>query len=137
MTRKHFAIFAAAASLTFSAAAASAADRVRPGQWEFTSTTAGQTQMSAHCVKDDEAGQFNGDAKSARAHAEKLAKTCTFTEYETSGDTVSYAMTCGTMSIRTKGTYRGDTFEADLTMKSDRRPETVTHTKGRRVGDCR
>jgi hypothetical protein len=68
--------------LSVVAAPLAAADRLRIGEWEFTTTTNGQTRTFQHCVTADDAGSVNGDAKSARAHAEKQAtKGCAITDY--------------------------------------------------------
>jgi hypothetical protein len=114
-----------------------AADRLRIGEWEFTTTTNGQTRTFQHCVTADDAGSVNGDAKSARAHAEKQAtKGCAITDYKVDGNSVSYAMTCGARTIRSTATYHGDTSEGELISKNGSEPEVVSHVKAKRLGDC-
>jgi|SRR5450759_1829284 Protein of unknown function (DUF3617) len=123
--------------LTLTVAPLSAADRMKTGQWEFTSTTPkGETHTFKHCVTPDETGGVNGDTRSARAHVAKRAVGCTITYYKVDGNTVSYTMICGPKTTRSTTTYHGDTFEADMTTKVEGEAEIVTHVKARRLGPC-
>jgi hypothetical protein len=128
----------AAIALTLAVAPLSAADRMVPGMWQFTSSAAnGETHTFKHCVTPDEAGSVNGDARSARANAQKRAAgTCTITDYNINGNVVSYAMVCGKTSVRSTATYRGDAFEADLMTKPEGAAEVASHVSARRVGVC-
>jgi Protein of unknown function (DUF3617) len=115
----------------------SAADRLQTGQWEFSSTTDGKANTFKQCVTAEKAGSVNGDTKTARAYAEKeAAGHCTIQDYKVDGNVVSYAMTCGSRTIRSTATYRGDTFEGDLISKNEGGPEIVSHVKARRLGNC-
>ncbi len=131
-------LLVAAVALLLAAVPLSAAERLRPGQWEFTIIHAGgDTSVSKHCITADEATSVNGDTKTARAYAEKKAAgRCTITGYDVQGNSVSYAMKCGAVSIQTKAVFHGDTSEADQTSKNGSEPEVVTHVKARRLGDC-
>jgi Protein of unknown function (DUF3617) len=127
----------AAIGLTLAVAPLFAADRMQTGQWEFTSTTKGETHTFKHCVTSDEVGSVNGDTRSARANAAKRAAGhCIITYYKVDGNVVSYAMVCGPTAIRNTATYHGDTFEADLTTNAEGAAEVVAHVKARRLGAC-
>ncbi len=131
-------ILLAAGALALAAVPLSAAERLHPGQWEFTILHAdGDTSVSKHCITADEATSVNGDTKTARAYAEKKAAgRCTITAYDVQGNSVSYAMKCGAVSIRTTAVFHGDTSESDQTAKNGSEPEVVTHVKAKRLGDC-
>ena len=131
-------VLGTAIALTLAAAPLSAADRIRAGQWEFSTTRAkGEAILSKHCITADEAASANGDANTARAYTEKQAAgRCKVTDYKVAGASVSYAMTCGPRSIRATATYHGDTFEGDQFTKDEGGPEIVSHVKARRVGNC-
>jgi hypothetical protein len=128
-----------AIALALAASPLSAADRMRAGQWEFTTTQAGKGDATTfkHCITAAEAGSVNGDTKSARAYAERAARgECKVTEYKVEGNTVSYAILCGAVSIRSTTTYHGDTSEGDLFSKRDGSPQTVSHVRAKRLGYC-
>jgi hypothetical protein len=127
----------AAIGLTLTVAPLSAADRMQPGMWEFTSTANGETRTFKHCATPDETGSVNGDAKSARANAaRRAAGHCTITDFNINGNVVSYAMVCGTTSVRSTTTYRGDTFEAALKTKTEGAAEVATRVTAKRLGFC-
>ena len=125
-----------ALSLT-SASSVRAAERMKVGQWEFTTTTTGQAPRTfKKCMNVLDASSVNGDEKSGRAAAEKAAGAhCALKEYKVVGDTVSYALACDTATIASSTTYHGDSFEGTMTTKRDGK-ETSTHVKGRRLGAC-
>lgn len=119
------------------AAPVCAADRLHAGLWEFTMTTDGSARTFQHCVTVKEAASANGDTRSARASAEKeSAGRCTVLDYKVAGETVSYALQCGTRTIRSTATYHGDTSEGDLVSKNGSEPEAVSHVRAKRLGDC-
>ena len=127
----------AAIGLTLAARPISAADRLQSGQWEVTSTSKSGDQTYKHCVTPDEAGSVNGDTRSARAYAEKKAAgRCTIKDYKVAGDEVSYVMTCGKTTIQSTATYRGDTFEGEMTTKAKGAAKVLSHIKARRLGLC-
>jgi hypothetical protein len=131
-------LFLAAGALALASAPLSAAERLRPGQWEFTIVRPGsEPNVFKHCVTADEATSINGDTKTARAYSEKKAAgRCTITAYDVHGDSVSYAMKCGEVAIRATSVYHGDTSEGEQTSKKGSEPEVVSHVKARRLGDC-
>jgi hypothetical protein len=119
----------------------SAAERLHAGQWEFTMTRAGEAPTTfKHCINAVEAGSVNGDTTASRGAAEKAAAKagngCKITDYNVTGDTVSYAMKCGATSIRSTATYHGDTSEGDMFSKRDGAAEVASHVKAKRLGDC-
>lgn len=130
-------ILMAALALTIAAAPLSAADRVRVGQWEVTSTSDGRARTFKNCVRADEAAAANGDAKAGRAYNEKLlGGQCTFTDYKVEGNSVSSVMTCGHSTVRSSTTYHGDSYASDSTTKTGSAPEVITHITAKRLGDC-
>ena len=54
------------ALLALTVAAARAADRVQPGQWETTISAGGQDRVMKSCVTAAEANTANGDEKTFR-----------------------------------------------------------------------
>jgi Protein of unknown function (DUF3617) len=127
----------AAVVLTLAVAPLSAADRMVPGMWEFTSTTNGETNTFKHCVTSAEVETVNGDAKSGRINAAKESKgDCRITDYRVFGNAVAYEMVCGKTSTHSKAAYHGDAFEATVTTKAEGAPDVVNHIKARRLGAC-
>lgn len=114
-----------------------AADRMQTGNWEFTMTSNGASTTLSHCVDAEEAGGVNGDAKAARAHAEKKAKgRCTIKSYDIQGNTVTYSLVCGDRTIDSTATFHGDSSEGTLkTTTADGKVDIKT-VKARRLGAC-
>lgn len=133
-------ILVAAVALAMAASSLPAAERYRPGQWEYTTThdaRKNEPRTFKHCVSEEDAGSANGDTKSARAHAEKAAGAgCKVIDYKVAGDTVSYSIQCAEVSIRSTMTFHGDTSEGEMITKHAGSPEDVSHIKARRLGDC-
>lgn len=133
-------ILVATVALVLAAASLPAAERYRPGEWEFTTThdaRKNEPNTFKHCVSEEDAASANGDTKSARAHAEKAAGTrCKVIDYKISGDTVSYSIQCGDVSIRSTTTFHGDTSEGEMVTKRPGSPEDVSHITAKRIGDC-
>lgn len=133
-------ILATAVAVAMAASALPAAERLRPGQWEFTTTHDARKDEPTtfkHCVSEEEAGSANGDTQSARAHAEKAAGArCKVVDYKVGGDVVSYSIQCGDVSIRSTTTFHGDTSEGEMITKRPGSPEDVSHIKAKRLGDC-
>ena len=137
-TRAGSRIMIAAIALALPPAFLSAAERLQSGQWEFTtSNVSGEKNSVKSCISAEEAASINGDSKTARAYAEKKAGSrCTVNEYTISGNSTSYSLTCGEVTIKARITHHGDTSEGDLVSKKGAEPEVVTHMKARRLGDC-
>jgi hypothetical protein len=130
-------ILAAVIALAMAAAPLSAADRLRTGQWEVTSTNNGRARTFKNCVRADEAAAANGDAKAGRAYTEKLlAGQCTFTDYKVEGNLVSSVMTCGKTTVRSTTTYHGDSYQSESKTTIGGAPEVVSHVSAKRLGDC-
>jgi hypothetical protein len=131
------AFFAAFPALLLTASSLQAADRLQPGQWEFTLTTDGSSHTAAHCVTAVDASEVNGDTKSGREAAEKKASgRCTVQSYGVEGDTVSYSLSCGNRTIDSTTTFHGDTSDGSLTTTVQGAKAVVTHVKARRLGAC-
>src|ERR1700737_1354033 len=126
-----------AIALALAAAPLSAADRVRTGQWEVTSTNNGRARTFKNCLRADEAAATNGDAKAGRAYTQKLlAGHCTFTDYKVEGSLVSSVMTCGKTTVRTPTTYHGDSYQSESKTTTGGAPEGVSHASEKPLGDC-
>ena len=123
--------------IAFAAAPLQAADRVMPGQWETTATSAGKTYTTTACMTPDMAKIANDDEKTVRAGMDKAgAGLCVLGNYEDSGNKVSYTMACGkSVTATSTTTYRGDTAESVMTHIDDGKT-TTTQIKLRRVGTC-
>jgi hypothetical protein len=137
MTKIHATALFLLALTLLSAPPLLAAERMKSGQWEFTSTHQGRpAQTFKHCMTPADAASVNGDAKAGRAAAEKSAgNKCALKEYKIAGDTVTYTLACDTKTISSTVTYHGDSFEGVLTTKSAGK-EDVTRVKARYLGAC-
>lgn len=137
-TRIRATVFVAAALLALPPALIAAPQRLHAGEWEFTTSHAdGEPDSTKFCISAEEAASVNGDAKTARAYAEKKAqKGCTVTGYTVSGDLVTYSVSCGKSTVRARITYHGDTSEGDTFIQREGQPEIVMHVKAKRLGDC-
>ncbi len=124
--------------LTFAAAPLSAADRLRAGQWEITTTRPNlPTTTVKLCVGAEEAAGMNGDEKAGRQYVEKNSgKNCKMNEFKLNGLSASYAMTCAEITIRASLTYHGDSYEGERVITRAAGAELVSHFKAKRLGDC-
>ncbi|MEP7132971.1 MAG: DUF3617 family protein [Acidobacteriota bacterium] len=124
--------------LTFAAAPLSAADRLRAGQWEITTTRPNRpTTTVTLCVGVEEATGINGDEKAGRDYVEKKSgKDCKMNEFKLNGLSASYSMTCAGTTIRASLTYHGDSYEGEMVVRPAGGPEMVSHKKARRLGAC-
>ena len=122
--------------IAFAAAPLQAADRVKPGLWEITETSAGKTYTTTACMTPDMAKSANADEQTVRALTEKAgAGLCELGTYHDSGNKVSSTMTCGKSVTTTSTTYRGDSYESVMTQIDDGKT-TTTQIKSRRIGTC-
>jgi Protein of unknown function (DUF3617) len=113
-----------------------AADRMLPGQWEFTTTTEGDPHVFAHCMSTEDAGQVNGDSKSGKLAAEKKAEgRCTVESFAAAGNSVEYTLVCGSRTIKSATVFHGDSSEGTLTTTVDGKVVT-SQVKARRLGAC-
>ena len=134
---KRAALLASLAGLiAFAAAALQAADRMPPGQWETTATSAGKTYTTTGCVTLDMAKIANADEQTVRALTDKAgAGLCVIGAYEDRGNKVSSTMTCGKSVTTNSTTYRGDSYESVMTRIYEGKT-TTTQIKSRRIGTC-
>ena len=122
--------------IAFAAAPLQAADRVKPGLWEITETSAGKTYTTTACMTPDMAKSANADEQTVRALTEKAgAGVCVLGTYQVSGNKVSSTMTCDKSVTATSTTFHGDSYESVMTRIYDGKT-TTTHIKSRRVGTC-
>lgn len=115
-----------------------AQERMRAGNYKMTTTNSGHTVVTRECVSAKDASNLNGDEKSVR---EKLVKAysenhCTVKGLKIKGATLSMTTVCSGMSVETVTTYHGDSFEKLMTLGTKGGVQ-VSHTVGKRVGDCK
>lgn len=129
LNRRRQAVFAC---LAFVATSASAADRVRAGEWEVSIELGGREIVRSMCLSAADAAAINGDAASIRAYAERTnaGTGCKVLDVTTQGSSVSVKTLCasGRENVGTT-TYYGDRSETVNT--------SGTKAKARRVGECR
>jgi len=118
------------AMLALTVAAARAADRVQPGQWETTITAGARDRVLKSCVTAAEANVANGDEKTFRASVVKTAEDagCTVKDVKVSGNQVTSDATCGGMQATSTTTYHGDWYEQTSS--------NGTKVRAKRVGAC-
>ena len=118
------------AMLALTVAAARAADRVQPGQWETTITAGARDRVLKSCVTAAEANAANGDEKMFRASVVKTAEDagCTVKDVKVSGNQVTSDATCGGMQATSTTTYHGDWYEQTSS--------NGTKVRAKRVGAC-
>ena len=111
---------------------AEAADRIRAGQWDGTTTMAGgRMRPSSSCMTQSDADALNGDAKTVQAYLEKAIPPtiCKVSDVKVNGGQVIYTSVCrGVKNVITTN-YHGDSFEGTTT--------DGTKTEAKRVGACK
>ncbi|HUL65379.1 MAG TPA: DUF3617 family protein [Burkholderiaceae bacterium] len=104
-----------AAIVSFVVLPASAADRVRAGEWETTLILAGRSVTKSVCITQADADALNGDAKSMRAYVDKVnvGTNCKVDDIKINGNQVTVTSTCGDGKQRVgTTTYHGDSSES-------------------------
>lgn len=110
---------------------ASAADRMRPGQWVGTTIVGARTFPSSSCVSREDAAAMNGDAGSIKAYLETIIppSICKIADVKTVGNQIVYTATCGGQPPRIVTTaYHGDSSEGSDTIG--------TKTQAKLTGPC-
>jgi hypothetical protein len=117
-----------------------AEERMRAGLWQVTTTMDGKpyNHDGNTCFTAAMVLLGNSPAATLREATEKAgAKTgCTVKDFKVDGHTMSMTQVCGARSLVISSTYGGDTFET-VVRSTEVGATTVTHMKGRRVGDCK
>lgn len=110
-----FCATAAVVASMWGPAAASAAERVRAGQWETTVTLGGRTATRSACISTTDANAINGDEKSIQAYVEKISAPagCKVRNVRINGNRVDVTTVCaaGKENVGTT-TYHGDRSES-------------------------
>jgi len=116
---------------------ASAAERMKSGMWEVTTSENGKSLTNTHCVTPDQAKGSNGTEQEVRAALEKSAAGlhCTIQGFALMQDTISYTYVCPNRSTTSRTTYHGDAYESVVTSKTSADSHT-RQIKGRRLSDC-
>jgi Protein of unknown function (DUF3617) len=127
-------------ALAFPAAASlRAEDRMRAGLWEVTTTYNGKTSAGHNtCFTPALVEIANSPAKTLREATEKVSTKsgCTLKDFKMDRNTISMTQVCGARTAVVSSTYSEDTFETVAT-STESGVSTVTHMKGRRIGDCK
>jgi hypothetical protein len=128
-------------ALAFSATALIyAEDRMRAGLWEVTTTVNGKSSgvRGNTCYTPAMVEMANSPAKTLRESTEKslISRNCILKEFKMEGNSISMSSVCGARSSVTSSTYTVDGFETAST-STTAGVSTVTHMKGRRMGDCK
>ncbi|MDQ6628775.1 MAG: DUF3617 domain-containing protein [Pseudomonadota bacterium] len=111
---------------------ATAADRMRPGQWVGSTVVGAKTYPSSSCVSQADADAMNGDAKSVQVLLQKTIppEICKLSDVKVSGGEVVYTATCrGQPGKVVTTTYHGDS--------SDGTDSAGGKTTGKLVGACK
>jgi hypothetical protein len=111
---------------------ATAADRVRPGQWEGTTVASGRTFPSSSCLSQADANAMNGDTNSVQGYLEKIipAGSCKLANVKVDGDKIVYSALCPGQPPRVITTiYHGTSSEG-----SD---SSGSKSEGKLVGPCK
>ena len=136
--RKYFVVLAAVAFVALSCISLFAADEMREGKWEITSSMdmpgmpiKMKPTVISHCYTKE-------DVKDQKKVVAGKNKDCIVTDMKKSGNKLTWKMKC---TGKSKGTFSGETifgkdsYESTMNMQSEGRTMT-TKSKARRVGDC-
>lgn len=123
-----------------SAALLYAEDRMRSGLWEVITTVDGKPSgvSGGTCYTPAMVQVANSPGATLKETTEKslAARHCTLKDFKMEGNKISMAIVCGARSSVTSSTYAVDAFETTGT-STTAGVSTVTHMKGRRIGDCK
>ena len=128
-------------ALSFSATALLyAEDRMRAGLWEVITTVDGKPSgvTGGTCYTPAMVQLGNTPAAALKEATAKTlaARHCQLSDFKMEGNKISMSMVCGARSSATSTTYTVDAFETTGTTTAAG-VSTVTHMKGRRLGDCK
>jgi len=109
---------------------------MNPGKWEITTKTEmpgmpGQSITHTQCITNDDLVPVDGDENN----------NCTVKNMRTSGDTVSWEITCGGQGGQMDGTgeitYTGDTMKGKMEMTMKGMNMKIKNVfSGKRIGPC-
>ena len=111
---------------------ASAADRVRSGQWVGTTIAGGRTYPTSSCISQGDADAINGDTKAVQSYLEKIIppSICRISDIKAQGSQITYTASCASAAPKVvTTTYHGDGSEG-----SD---NTGSTTEAKWVGPCK
>jgi hypothetical protein len=111
---------------------ATAADRIRAGQWVGTTIVGGKTYPTSSCMSQSDADAINGDAKAVQAYLQTIIppEICKITAVSVDGNKIVYTASCATAAPKVVTTvYHGDSSEGT--------DSTGAKTEAKRVGACK
>ena len=128
-------------SLIAFACAGAHAQKMEPGQWEFTSTTSSPKTPKPHTMTIKQC-ITKADVTDPAHFQGKLEPDCKVTPKGKTGDSYAWEMSCAKSGMKGSGTtrYGKGTVEGEtkITGSSKGQPfEMTTKMKGRRVGACK
>lgn len=119
---------------------AAAGPNMQEGQWEIT-TTVDMPGMPGAVPAMKHTQCITKNDLVPRPQSSPGSQECTVTDMNTSGNTVTWAMTCksdgGTMTGKGAITYSGDTFDGAFNMNMPDGMKMTQKMKGRRLGACK
>ncbi|MEO8925503.1 MAG: DUF3617 family protein [Caldimonas sp.] len=130
-------LFGLAAASVLCAPSVQAADRMKSGLWEMTSTNGGAAHTGSTCAAPDTVKLINGTPSELRAFVESTnaQAKCRVQNYKLDGDVESYTAVCGGSSTDITTTYHGDSYKMVMTTKGDAGVST-SQIQARRLGPC-
>lgn len=136
--KKNVVVLAAVAVVALSCSNVFAANEMREGKWEITSSVdmpgmpvKMKPTVVIHCYTKE-------DVKDEKKVVANKNRDCTVTDMKKSGNKVNWKMKC---TGKSKGTFSGETifgkdfYESTMNMQSEGRSMT-TKSKAKRIGDC-
>jgi hypothetical protein len=93
---------------------ASAANRVRAGQWVGTTIAGGKTYATSSCISQSDADAINGDAKAVGGYLQKIIPEaiCKISDIKAQDSQIIYTATCaGTAAKIVTTSYHGASSE--------------------------
>jgi hypothetical protein len=136
--KRNVVVLAAIAFVALSYTSVFAANEMREGKWEITSSMdmpgmpfKVPPTVVSHCYTEE-------DVKDQKKVIANKNSDCTVTDMKKTGNKLTWKMKC---TGKSKGTFSGETtfgkdiYESTMNMQSEGRSMT-TKSKARRIGDC-
>ncbi len=140
---------AALAALGLSGALIAQSPGLRPGNYEFVTTTdlklppeaaaamspdmlarLKQPQTHQACITDKDL------ARGLAGGRQQSDPSCKVTEQSRSGNEFKFVMQCAHSTMHFDGTFAGDSYQATMQMTSEQGQTTTVNLKAHRIGDC-
>jgi hypothetical protein len=123
---------------------------LKPGQYEFTSTTSLPPEMLAkippqyqammqkpnvwqHCISQGDVDHVSQQISQGRPNQ---SENCQVTEHSMSGSDVKFTTQCAHNTAHFEGTFAGDSFQGTMVSTSDKGQTVTVKIAAHRTGDC-